>query len=91
MSEKDENTKPSEWEKRELGAFWKRKGKESGKTYLSGNVDGKEVVVFPNRRKQEGSKQPDFHVYESTPMKKDEKDQAPAPEKKKQEDDDLFN
>jgi hypothetical protein len=87
MSEQDENKKPSEWEKRELGAFWKRKGKESGKTYLSGSVDGKEVVVFPNRRKQEGSKQPDYVVYESTPKK----DQAPAPDKKKKEDDDLFD
>ena len=87
MSDIEEKKEKGEWEKRELGAFWKRKGKESGKVYLSGNIDGKEVVVFPNRRKQEGSKQPDYVVYESTPLKGG----APPKKKQEEEDDDLFN
>ena len=58
-----------EWRKREIGALWKRQS--SSQKYLSGKVKLPEyyneqefgIVVFTNRFKEEGSKQPDFRVY----------------------------
>ena len=59
-----ENTN-NDWKEREIGALWKRES--SNQKYLSGKmkVGGEEVgvVIFTNRYKEEGSKQPDFRVY----------------------------
>ena len=69
MSENNEN---NEWKKRELGALWRREGKNQN--YLSGHVKigefgvEKEVklVVFTNKYKSENSKAPDFILYEAS-------------------------
>ena len=62
MSNSENN---NDWKEREIGALWKRES--SNQKYLSGKmkVGGKEVgvVIFTNRYKEEGSKQPDFRVY----------------------------
>lgn len=54
--------------KQQVGAFWKRFGKQSGKEFYSGKleVDGREleVVMFPNSYKTKENKQPDLIVYE---------------------------
>jgi len=70
MSNTNVNT---EWSSREVGAFWKNKGRNSGQTYLSGHVTLEDeetgakrrvkLVVFPNKYKEENEKAPDFHVY----------------------------
>ena len=68
------NTKTNtEWSSREVGAFWKNKGRTTGQTYLSGHVVMEDeetgakrrikLVVFPNKFKEENEKAPDFHVY----------------------------
>ena len=66
----DTNTAAQEeWRKREIGALWKRQS--TNQKYLSGRVKLPEdynetefgVVVFTNRFKEEGSRQPDFRVY----------------------------
>ena len=62
----------NEWKKRELGALWRREGKNQN--YLSGHVKigdfgvEKEVklVVFTNKYKSENPKAPDFILYEAT-------------------------
>ena len=61
--------KNNEWAEREIGAFWKREGKNQ--KYLTGkikNEDGSEqqVVVFSNKNKTKDN-QPDFRVYKSEP------------------------
>ena len=68
-----DNNPNNEWQKREVGAFWKNKGRNSGQTYLSGHVSVEDeatgaktrmkLVVFPNKFKDQNEKAPDFHVY----------------------------
>jgi len=70
MSNTNTNT---EWSSREVGAFWKNKGRNTGQTYLSGHIliEDEEtgakrkmkLIVFPNKFKEENEKAPDFHVY----------------------------
>jgi hypothetical protein len=55
----------------ELGSLWKRESK-AGNEFFTGRVGNFEVIVFPNNKKAEGSKQPDFRVYKSEP-----REQAP--------------
>ncbi len=54
----------------QLGAIWK-KTSQAGNDFYSGTItiDGKEVqiVLFKNDRKEIGSKQPDWRIYESAP------------------------
>ena len=62
-------TPAEEWRKREIGALWKRQS--TNQKYLSGKVKLPEdynenefgIVIFSNKYKEEGSKQPDFRVY----------------------------
>jgi len=62
----------SDWKKREIGALWRREGKNQN--FLSGKVTiGKigeeqeiQVVVFKNNYK-DNEKQPDFRIYEDKP------------------------
>lgn len=61
--------KNNEWSEREIGAFWKREGRNQ--KYLTGKIkndDGSEqqVVVFSNKNKTKDN-QPDFRVYKSEP------------------------
>ena len=74
----------SDWKKRELGALWKREGKQqnflSGKLKLGDSGEGKElkVVIFTNKGKAKNERAPDFIIYEDLP-----RDSAPAPTESK--------
>lgn len=50
----------------EIGALWKRESKQ-GVTYLTGKINGQDVVIFRNQHKQDGEKTPDYRVYRSQP------------------------
>ena len=71
------NNNQSEWQKRELGALWKRTS-QSGQTYLSGHVVVDElgtekkikVVVFSNKDKK-NERAPDYRVYKSKDLKEE--------------------
>ena len=62
----------SDWSKRDIGALWKREGKNQ--KYLSGYVkvegSGEEikVVVFANKNKKDNEKAPDYRIYVSAPL-----------------------
>lgn len=64
-----DTNKTNEWSEREIGALWKREGRNQ--KYLTGkvkNADGTEqqVVIFSNKNKTKDN-QPDFRVYKSEP------------------------
>ena len=68
------DTKESEWKKRERGALWKKEGKNQN--YLTGvikSLDGmgqevkNKVIVFANKNKT-SENAPDFIIYESRDM-----------------------
>lgn len=70
----DNNTKESQWKKRERGALWKKEGKSQN--YLTGVIKslddmGQEVknkvIVFANKNKT-SENAPDFIIYESKDM-----------------------
>ena len=65
MSTQAPSEKSSEWKERELGALWKRDGKNQ--SYLTGKLNDKQVIVFENTNKR-SEKAPDFIVYESREM-----------------------
>ena len=72
MSDTQKNN--NEWSEREIGAFWKREGKNQ--KYLTGKIkngDGTEqqVVVFSIKNKTKDN-QPDFRVYKSEPRESTE-------------------
>lgn len=60
-----------DWNKRELGALWRREGKNQN--YLSGFIKVGEfgvereykLVIFTNKNKSKNPKAPDFVVYQS--------------------------
>jgi len=67
-----ENNKPkTDWSKRDIGALWKREGKNQ--KYLSGYIKVDElglerevkVVIFSNKNKKDNQKAPDYRVYVS--------------------------
>jgi len=72
----NENNQTNDWKEREIGALWRRSGKNQ--KYLSGYVrmgdelDPQEVrlVVFTNKYKSENEKAPDFVVYKSETAQK---------------------
>ena len=75
MSEETEK-KESKWERRELGALWRKQG--ANQKYLSGFIKiGDELeevrvdmIVFANKHKHKNSKAPDFVIYESEAPKR---------------------
>ena len=87
-----DNNPNNEWQKREVGAFWKNKGRNSGQTYLSGHISVEDedtgaktrikLVVFPNKFKDQNEKAPAFHVYLS---KDNEESSGQAASSRKQE------
>ena len=87
----DTSTAQEEWRKREIGALWKRQS--PSQKYLSGKVKLPEdyneqefgIVVFTNRFKEEGSKQPDFRVY--LERKREDEQGAPQSSAPKEEED----
>lgn len=48
----------------QIGALWVHETKK-GKKFLAGKVGEKDIVVFKNGFKEEGSKKPDWIIYES--------------------------
>lgn len=68
------NNTQNEWSKRDIGALWKREGKNQ--KYLSGYVKVDElgierelkVVVFSNKNKKDNDKAPDYRIYVSKPI-----------------------
>lgn len=50
----------------EIGALWLRTSK-AGNKFMSGKINGHDVVVFKNTHKQDGEKTPDYRVFRSTP------------------------
>jgi len=92
MSDSENNNSDApanDWKQREVGALWKRQS--TSQKYLSGKVKigGEEVgiVVFTNRYKEEGSKQPDFRVYLE---RKREEEPATVSAEASQEEEDLL-
>jgi|TARA_R110000824_G_scaffold341598_3_gene528037 hypothetical protein len=87
---KTETEAQKEWREREIGALWKRQSPNqkylSGKVKLPTDYNEQEfgIVIFSNRYKEEGSKQPDFRVYLE---RKREEDQEPTESKASQEED----
>ena len=67
----DEQNNDSKWKSRELGALWKRQGRNQN--YLTGKIKIGEfgvekevkVVIFTNKNKSKNERAPDFIVYES--------------------------
>lgn len=62
MSDKQNN----EWAKRDIGALWKKEGKNQ--KFLSGYIKDEtgaqtEVVIFANKYKQDNAKAPDYRIY----------------------------
>ncbi len=76
-----DNDNTNDWKEREMGALWKREGKNQ--RYLSGKLTVGEfgvektinIVVFVNRFKEKDN-QPDFRVYEDRPREEGENTQA---------------
>jgi len=74
MKNNENESNSNEWSKRDIGALWKREGKNQ--KYLSGYVkiddSGLEkevkVVVFANKNKNNNEKAPDYRIYISKPI-----------------------
>ena len=78
----------NEWSEREIGALWKREGKNQ--KYLTGKVkqaDGSEqqVVIFSNKNKTKDN-QPDFRVYKSEPRQEEASGAAETSSQSEEED-----
>ena len=69
----EEQNAESKWKSRELGALWKRQGRNQN--YLTGKIKIGEfgvekevkVVIFTNKNRDKNERAPDFIVYESEP------------------------
>jgi len=69
----EEQNAESKWKSRELGALWKRQGRNQN--YLTGKIKIGEfgvekevkVVIFTNKNREKNERAPDFIVYESEP------------------------
>ncbi len=91
----DTNTSDNEWKERELGALWRRSGKNqkylSGYIKLGDELEEREVrlIVFTNKYKSENEKAPDFVIYESTPMEQPAKTTSSAKSETTEEDEEL--
>jgi len=70
MSDQDTNV-TSEWQKRKMGALWRREGKSQN--YLTGEITVGEfgvektyrVVIYTNKYKSTNENAPDFIIYQS--------------------------
>jgi len=82
-------TKNSDWAKRDIGALWKREGQNQ--KYLSGYVKVDElglerelkIVVFSNKNKNNNEKAPDYRIYVSKPLDKNEASAKPSAQAEK--------
>jgi hypothetical protein len=84
-----EDNKNNDWKNREMGALWRREGKQQN--FLSGMIRLEDefgmqketkVVVFTNKGKAKNEKAPDFIIYEDKP-----RETNTQPEKEKESDD----
>jgi len=88
MSNNTEQTSTgnSDWKKRELGALWRREGRNQN--FLSGTLKIGEfgvekevkIVVFSNKGKAKNERAPDFIVYEDRPREDFEAAKVPLKE-----------
>ena len=70
----NENNSNNDWKERELGALWKKEGKNQN--YFSGKIklekfkdfDSINIVGFSNKNKSEKPNAPDVILYYSAPM-----------------------
>lgn len=95
---KTTNNQQTNNRKDELGALWKKKSK-TGMSFLSGYIidhDGArtDVVVFANSKKT-NEKAPDYRLYVSKPLAKENSPKAQTPARRTQEqaqdnDDDIL-
>jgi hypothetical protein len=63
----DTNNEKTDWREREVGALWKKEGRNQ--KYLTGHVKGEDgemtkLVIFSNKHKN-AENQPDFRIYRS--------------------------
>ena len=91
---KTETAAQKEWREREIGALWKRQSPNQkylrGKVKLPSDYNEQEfgIVIFSNRYKEEGSKQPDFRVY--LERKREEDQETTESESKASQEEDLL-
>lgn len=83
MSDTTANEPANTPQREELGALWKRQGKNQ--TYLTGyinkaNGEKVKIVVFSSKNKK-SENQPDFRIYESVPMEGRPATSTNAPQK----------
>ena len=71
-----DNNNKNEWQERELGGLWLKEGKSG--PFLSGQINGQEVVVYKNKDYEDGGNRPYYRVYKSKPLE----GQKPEPAKK---------
>jgi len=77
----ENNNAKSDWSKRDVGALWKREGKNQN--YLSGYIKAEDlglekeikIVVFSNKNKKDNQKAPDYRIYISKPIENENKNQ----------------
>lgn len=48
---------------KKIGALWLKKTEKA--TFLSGIINDKRIIVFKNNFKKDGSKEPDYQIYEA--------------------------
>tara|TARA_R100000808_G_scaffold4105_1_gene13662 strand:+ start:21610 stop:21906 length:297 start_codon:yes stop_codon:yes gene_type:complete len=80
----EEQTNDSKWRQRELGALWKRQGRNQN--YLTGTLRIGEfgvekevkIVIFTNKNKAKNERAPDFIVYESEAPQSNSAEKAPV-------------
>lgn len=78
MQNNKNNNSNTDWSKRDIGALWKREGQNQ--KYLSGYIKVDElgiekevkVVVFSNKNKNNNDKAPDYRIYISKPLQKED-------------------
>lgn len=91
MANQAASTGENPWDKKELGALWKRVSQGSQEKYLSGVLNLKNlgdgfpdkdvpVIVFSNKRKNKDT-HPDLRIYLSEKTGKPASKTAPAPQK----------
>lgn len=81
--------KQNDWAKRDIGALWKREGQNQ--KYLSGYVKVDElgiekelkIVVFSNKNKNNNEKAPDYRIYVSKPLERNQTEVSQTPSVKK--------
>lgn len=56
----------------EIAALWENVSKKTGEVYFSGYLGGAKLMVFTNKFKKDGDKQPTLKVYVTEKEKKED-------------------